>query len=78
MILPTTLVVLWSPHQNAFSIETVDDMLKANLAVFLDGNKGDFILLGFAETLSNARDLGDVFMEKRNQRLRIDNPSRLN
>lgn len=47
--------VLWSPSQNAISVETVAEMLETNRQIFADQNKGDFIVMGFAETLEQAR-----------------------
>jgi len=69
MLTPAKYAVLWSPHQNAFGIETVDEMLKTNLSIFADGGKGDFIVLGFAESWAAVREVADFFMAERNKRL---------
>jgi len=47
-------VVLWSPHQRYFHVETVGEMLEKNLAIFQRGERADYIVLGFERTQSAA------------------------
>lgn len=65
-----SFAMLWSPHQNAFSIETVGDMLANNLAVFANERKGDYIVLGSFDSLEEAREASNGMMQIR------DSPTR--
>jgi len=54
-----TYVVLWSPHQRQFHIETVAVMLKTNLRIYANGTLGDYILLSFASDHDEAGRIAD-------------------
>jgi hypothetical protein len=58
-------VVLWSPHQNAFQVEAVKDMIETNIEIFLTQEKGDFIVLGFCNSHEEASDLCTELMALR-------------
>jgi len=47
-------VVLWSPHQKCFHVETVKEMLETNRQIFARQDKGDYIVLGFERTYEAA------------------------
>ncbi len=49
-----TYVVLWSPHQRHFHVETVSEMLETNLRIYAEHKLGDYILLSFAADHSEA------------------------
>lgn len=53
-ILGATLAVLWSPHQDVFHVETVNEMQDENMMIYLTSKKGDFIVMGFAEDRKDA------------------------
>jgi len=49
-------VVLWSPHQNVFHVQTVSEMIRQNRFVFNQQRTGgDYIVLGFARTREEAQ-----------------------
>ena len=50
----TSYAVLWSPHQGAFHVETVEAMLETNRKILKHGDKGDYIVLDFALTKEEA------------------------
>lgn len=64
-----SFVVTWSPSQDAVDVATVGEMLSTNLAIFANGRKGDFVVLGFAETREEAGELARMLQAKRNERL---------
>lgn len=66
-----TWVVLWSPHQECFHIETLGEMLRTNMRIYAEGLKGDYIFLGFAESSKQASEFIDKIKD------RIGNHSRL-
>jgi hypothetical protein len=43
-------VVLWSPHQKQFHVETVASMLKTNRRIFARQSLGDYIVLSFEDS----------------------------
>ena len=49
-------VVLWSPHQKCFHMETVDEMLKRNRSIFARQDLGDYIVLSFEKDHAAASD----------------------
>lgn len=59
-------VVLWSPRQQAFHRETIEEMLKANLNSFFyqENPDSDWIVVGFCNSAQEAIDLADQ-MRKR-------------
>lgn len=57
--------VLWSPHQNAFQVETVQEMLEKNIAVFVEQDKGDFVVLGIANSRQEADQICSDLMSSR-------------
>ena len=60
-------VVLWSPHQKTFHVQTVSEMIRQNRIVF--GRQcagGDFIVLGFAGTKEEAQDISSTLIAHRN------------
>lgn len=59
-----TWVVLWSPHQECFHIETLGEMLRTNMRIYAEGRKGDYILLGFAESSKEAAEFADHIKER--------------
>jgi hypothetical protein len=54
-------VVLWSPRQRLFHIETVSDMLKNNLRIYKQQTLGDYILVSFAKDFEQASEIADRF-----------------
>ncbi len=56
-----TYVVLWSPHQKAFHIETVGEMLRHNRDIFTDQGLGDYIVLSFAKSHEEAHAIADTY-----------------
>lgn len=60
--------VLWSPHQNAFHVESVGEMLKTNMHIFLHQEKGDFVVLAFAESHEKAAEIREAFQAIRNNK----------
>ena len=47
-------VVLWSPHQNQFHVETINQMLTKNMNIFSRQSLGDYIVLGFEHSHEDA------------------------
>jgi hypothetical protein len=62
-------VVLWSPHQNSFQVETVGEMLVTNLRNFQNQQAGDFVVLAFSEDYEEAKALCQSFQKVRNSRV---------
>ena len=62
-------VVLWSPHQNLFHVQTVQEMIEDNRVVFEYDRKGDYIVLDIVETHDEATHLTRKLIEIRNKRL---------
>jgi len=55
---PQWFAVLWSPRQDGFHVETLDEMFRTNARIFLERNLGDYILMSIAKTRDEAqRDL---------------------
>lgn len=54
------LVVLWSPIQKAFHIETKDEMFAKNIQAFMRKTKIDYITLGEFPSRKDC----DVFIER--------------
>ena len=65
-----SFAVTWSPHQDAFDIATVEDMIATNRDIFAQGLKGDFVVLGIMPNLEDARALCAYYATKRDERLR--------
>jgi len=62
-----THVVLWSPHQRQFHIETLKQMLDTNLRIYFAQNVGDYILLAFAKSSDEAGKIIDTLEAKLKQ-----------
>jgi hypothetical protein len=62
-------VVLWSPHQNAFQVEAVREMIETNTKIFITQQKGDFIVLGICNSHQEASDLCGEFMALRKEEI---------
>lgn len=65
-----TWVVLWSPHQECFHIETLGEMFRTNMRIYAEGLKGDYIFLGFAESSKQASEFIDQIKERMGNRSR--------
>lgn len=61
--------VTWSPHQDAFDIATVAEMIATNREIFEAGGKGDFVVMGILPKLEDARAMCDYLTTKRDERL---------
>lgn len=48
-------VVLWSPQQNTFAVDTVGEMLRRNREIFERKQEGAFIVLAVHASLEEAR-----------------------
>lgn len=59
--------VLWSPHQNAFHVESVGEMLETNRRIFIEQEKGDFVVLAFTESHEKAAEIRKVFQAMRDE-----------
>ncbi len=75
-----SFVVLWSPLQNAFQVETVADMLAANIELFSkmleaeiktfpEKAGGDFLPLYFADSYEAANEKKSALMEMRDAKV---------
>ena len=56
-ITASTHVVLWSPHQKCFHVETFESMLATNRKIFAEQNVGDYIVLALASSREEANDI---------------------
>ena len=56
-ITESTYVVLWSPSQKCFHVETFDSMLATNRKIFAEQNKGDYIILSLARSHDEASEI---------------------
>ena len=60
-------VVLWSPHQNVFHVQTVSEMIRQNRFVFNQQRPGgDYIVLGFSKTKKEAQAASSKLIAHRN------------
>jgi len=53
-VLANSWVVLWSPRQKLFHLETWDQMMNSNYKIFKRDSGGDFILMGVFESRDEA------------------------
>ncbi|MDD5058398.1 MAG: hypothetical protein PHQ60_11055 [Sideroxydans sp.] len=58
-------VILWSPKQDAFHIQTISDMLHTNREILINEQDGDFIVLAFAKSRADADVARDTFARSR-------------
>lgn len=66
-------VVLWSPHQNVFHVQTVSEMIRQNRIIFKQQRTGgDYIVLGFARTQKEAQDASSNLIAHRNKSIDKD------
>ena len=56
-----TWVVLWSPHQRQFHLETFGKMIQTNNEIFHRGSEGDYILLALAKDADEANQICDQY-----------------
>ena len=64
-------VLLWSPRQQSFHIETVEEMLRANWGAFYyqEWHETDWVVLAFADTPNELHEL------RRSMETRFDDPA---
>ncbi len=65
-------VVLWSPHQDSFGVETVAEMLENNRKNFRDRSMADFIVLDIAGTHEEASNICSGYQRLRGDRKPVD------
>lgn len=58
-------VVLWSPDQNQFHVETINEMLESNIRIYLQQKRVGYIVLSFADSAEEAHQIIEMFEESR-------------
>ena len=56
-ITESTYVVLWSPSQKCFHVETFESMLATNRKIFAEQNTGDYVVLSLARSHDEAHEI---------------------
>ena len=56
-------VLLWSPSQKKFHIQTIGSMISDNMDAYKNGMPVDYITLAVAETFEDAAEIQRVLLE---------------